>query len=150
MKNSHRSLPFPECSGGQFLLWTGENKVVFVHFSSFNLFMSPALHPKPPWHVQFCWQLSLSHRFSGCVGFLGDFLAASAKDWLFHSIQSCSNSPVCSVQNEEGWAGDTSQLSWHTLGTVAALLAGSERTPSSSVCTPHSPGLIWVGFFGCS
>lgn len=30
----------------------GYNKDVSVHFSSFNLLISPNLYPKPPWHIQ--------------------------------------------------------------------------------------------------
>lgn len=65
----------------------------------------------------------------------------------FAVLQSCSSSPVCSVQNVKGgWVGNASEVSWHALGMVATLLAGSECTLSSFVCTPHFPGLIHVGF----
>lgn len=68
-------------------------------------------------------------------------LASSAKAWLFGSASELLIFPsVCCVQDVRGWVGDTSQVSWHALGTVApCLLALNLPT------LPLFPELIHVG-----
>lgn len=84
------------------------------------------LNSRAPWHIQAQPQLPLSRGFAGCVL----FLASSAEDWLLCSASELLIvTPLCPVQN-------VGEVSWHALGTVATLLAGTECTPLLSRTDP--------------
>lgn len=139
--------------GGEFRLWMDKIKMSLC-ISAVLSSSSPraCLYPKPLQHI---WAAVLGSVGCRAPAFpqpwifwmWGFFFASSAKDWLFCSasellIFTCVFCTGC----EGGVGGDASEVSWHALGTVATLLAGSECTLSAFVCTPLFPELIHVGF----
>lgn len=146
----HRS---QNVQGGEFRLWMDKIKMSLC-ISAVLTSSSPraCLHPKPLRQIQAAALGPVGCRASAfpqpwIFWMWGVFLASIAKDWLFSSasellIFTC----VFCTKCEGGVGGDASEVSRHALGTVATLLAGSECTPSSFVCTPHFPELTHVGF----